>query len=587
MTAAIALIAIAASFLTLIASTFLLWRYRTTVARLMSAHAGGGYQRIANGAQSNRDVSLLRDSETVESGPVAHPRSDWAECLYRETKSGPRRHACKYAIAGGLFALLVGTAGFFAFSQTQVNSLRAADHPLQFLFMVWTLAWPIVLTTNIVTAASQWNQWLNILLYFVVLVALGGLLSLTPTEVSFQADNVSLSAWSGESPLRLVFKWSLFNFTPTLLVVIFRNRRVRAVAPLLLSFMTIVSAGVLSVIVAAFVYRELSVSAIDSISHTLGVSVFAAFTGYFLLICTAASVLSGVLGGFLLAWIRSGYQRRLLSDQSLAIDALWLIFASFYAVILASAGPAWALSPLVAFLVYKVAVRIGNKRRRQHSGSLDYDPALLVLRVFALGKRSEILFDALTQCWRHVGSVKLIAGTDLALSTVAPHQFLAFVSGKISQLFVRSDTAIDRSLAALDSGRDVDGRFRIHDFFCHADTWQGVLKELIKNTDAVLMDLRDLRATNAGCVFEIRELLNTVPLERLVFVVDETTDKNFLKQTLQETCRELRSDSPNVGLSGSALQPFELNSVGHHEVQNLIRRICVAVEFRPPRLSPS
>jgi hypothetical protein len=46
----------------------------------------------------------------------------------------------------------------------------------------------------------------------------------------------------------------------------------------------------------------------------------------------------------------------------------------------------------------------------------------------------------------------LFAGTDLALSTVAPHQFLAFVSGKLNRLFVRGEITHKRSLAALDRG---------------------------------------------------------------------------------------------------------------------------------------
>jgi hypothetical protein len=99
------------------------------------------------------------------------------------------------------------------------------------------------------------------------------------------------------------------------------------------------------------------------------------------------------------------------------------------------------------------------------------------------------------------------------------------------------------------------------------------------------MDLRSLAKNNAGCVFEIKKLLNLMPLERLVFVDDDTTDKNFLKQTRQEACRELRSDSPNIGLPSSALQPVELNSLGYSEFQGLLRQICTAVGFRHPRLS--
>jgi hypothetical protein len=334
---------------------------------------------------------------------------------------------------------------------------------------------------------------------------------------------------------------------------------------------------VLSAIVAAFVYQDLSVAAMVWAAETLRASVSAALIGYFLLLFIVACLLFGVLGWRLLVWIRNGYQRKTISDQSLGIDALWVIFTSFYAVMLAFAGPGWALAGLVAFLIFKIAVRVGNKRLRLKHENPYHDHALLVLRVFSLGKRSEILFDAVTKHWRYAGNVRLIAGTDLALSTVAPHQFLAFVSGKLNQLFIRNEAVIDRRLTEIDTRRDADGRFRINDFFCHADTWQSVLSRLLKSTDVVLMDLRNLKENNAGCVFEIKELLNAVPLERLVFVVDDTTDKNFLEQALADSWRELRSDSPNVGLSSSALQPFELRYLGYSQLQNLLRQVCAAV----------
>jgi hypothetical protein len=290
--------------------------------------------------------------------------------------------------------------------------------------------------------------------------------------------------------------------------------------------------------------------------------------------------LCGVLGWRLLVWIRNSYQRKTVSDQSLAIDALWLIFASFYAVMLAFAGPGWALSALVAFVIFKIAGGVGNKILRSRSQGRRCDPALLVLRVFSLGKRSESLFDVVAKHWRYVGNVRLITGTDLARSTVAPHQFLAFVAGKLNRLFIRDETELERSLAELDTRRDADGRFRINDFFCHADTWQSVLLRLVRSTDVVLMDLRSFARNNAGCVFEINELLNSVPLQRLVFVVDGTTDKGFLEQTLEESYHELQSNSPNRGVSLTALQLFDLQSLGYREIQGLLRKLCTAVDFR-------
>ena len=572
--ALISILALAASFLTVLASAFLVWRYRRTVAKLMEAQSGEAEHRMAGGTHAEPASSPARqDSEPHYSIGERHV----GDRLYRLTIVEPRRHACKYALGGVLFALVMGVASFFAFSQTQVNYLRAAAHPFQCLFLFWTFVWPIVLTSMIVAGPSRRSKCLMVLTYFMLLVVTGGMIALTPTEAPYQASNVSLPAWSGETPMRLLHKWNLFNLAPTLLLVTFRNRRVRAVAPLVLGFMTIVSVGVLGILSAAFIYQETSVAAIAFASETFGVSVIAALIGYFLLLSAVAGLLFSVLGWGLLIWMRSAYQRKAVSDQSLGVDALWLVFAAFYAAMLALAGPGWALSALVAFVVFKIAVSVCHKQLRSKSDNCHDDPALLVLRVFALGKRSERLFDAVTKRWRHVGNVRLIAGTDLALSTVAPHQFLAFISGKLGRLFIGDEPAMDRNLAELDTRRDADGRFRINDFFCHADTWQRVLSWLVTSTDVVVMGLRSFTENNTGCVFEIKELLNTVPLGRLVFVIDDTTDKPFLKQTLADVCRELRHDSPNLGVSSAAVKPFELAFLRHTELQGLLRQLCAAV----------
>ena len=138
---------------------------------------------------------------------------------------------------------------------------------------------------------------------------------------------------------------------------------------------------------------------------------------------------------------------------------------------LALAGPGWALSGLVAFLTYKATLQLGNKRRPLKNSDGQSSPALLVLRVFSLGKRSEILFENVAQRWRYLGNVQLIAGTDLAASTVAPHQFMSFVSGNLKHLFINNEQDINRSIQEKDERPDADGRFRINDFLCRKDTW--------------------------------------------------------------------------------------------------------------------
>jgi hypothetical protein len=113
-----------------------------------------------------------------------------------------------------------------------------------------------------------------------------------------------------------------------------------------------------------------------------------------------------------------------------------------------------------------------------------------LLRVFSLGRRSERLFDALATHWRHVGNIRLIAGPDLATTTVEPHEFLGFLSGKLARRFIDGPETLDLRLSETDLEPDPDGRFRVSDYFCYDDTWLTVLSRLADESDAVLMDLR-------------------------------------------------------------------------------------------------
>nr|ACF98061.1 hypothetical protein [uncultured bacterium 888] len=576
--AAILLLALLASGATLIASTLLVWRYRRKVDRLMSMRAGALSARDA-GVRTMGHPSDDTGKHAADPFLSVGCQGDRAGRLFRRMLEDSRRHACKYALAGSSFALVVAVGAFAAFSQIQVNYLAAASHPLQLVFLFWTFSWPVVLTINIVAARSWRNRWRNVAVYFAVLAVLGALVALTPTEAPFRAGEIVLPAWHGESPLRLAMKWSTFNAFPTLLVLVFRHNRIRAIAPMVLSFMTVVCAGVLAVIAAAFLYQTASLQVISAAIDSLGMSTVAATAGYLLLLCALAVTVSTVLGWLLLVWIRRRYQRKKASDQSLAIDALWLIFVTFYTVVLSSAGPGWALVAMAAFLLFELVVWAGDRILRLKRVA---DPAtLLVLRVFALGRRSEALFDILARRWRYVGHVNLIAAADLALSTIAPHRFLAFISGRLDRVFIRDEASLTHAVAGMDRECDADGRFRINDFFCHADTWQGALAVLIGRTDVVLMDLRGLSAGNVGCVYEIRQLVNTVPVERLVFVVDVSTDHPFLQQTWGNACLDLPAGSPNSGRPDLAPRLFELDSPAPQAIDDLLLRMCVAAGTGP------
>jgi hypothetical protein len=183
--------------------------------------------------------------------------------------------------------------------------------------------------------------------------------------------------------------------------------------------------------------------------------------------------------------------------------------------------------------------------------------------------------------WRYAGGIRLIAGPDLATATIEPHEFLNFLSGKLARQFIDDPQALDLRVSEMNPQPDYDGQFRVSDFFCYDNTWRLVLSHLVGQSDVVLMDLRGFSAQNSGCIFEINELINMMPLERVLFIVDDTTDEAFLRQTLQQSWARRKATSSNRRSESGLLHLFRLERLGDRELQGLLHALAMAANAKP------
>ncbi len=78
---------------------------------------------------------------------------------------------------------------------------------------------------------------------------------------------------------------------------------------------------------------------------------------------------------------------------------------------------------------------------------------------------------------------------------------------------------------------------------------QTTLAALVQHSDAVLMDLREFTPKRQGCIYEIRELLQHLPLARIVMRTDATTDGEFLEQTVAAAWNALPVGAANRAVS--------------------------------------
>jgi hypothetical protein len=208
---------------------------------------------------------------------------------------------------------------------------------------------------------------------------------------------------------------------------------------------------------------------------------------------------------------------------------------------------------LLAFAAYVLVVRLGLRPLRR--GALEQPAArLLLLRVFGAQRRSERLYDLFNARWRHRGSMQMIGAPDLATSTLEPHEFLDFLSGRLRRSFIRGPADLERRIATLDLAADPDGRFRVNELFCEDAAWRPAVARLMARSEVVLMDLRRFSSANRGCIFELQALIDAVPLERLILLIDRDTEFPLLRRTLLELWQRMSGASPNARPRRSTLR---------------------------------
>lgn len=472
--------------------------------------------------------------------------------LYRRAVRRRWLAAFVHMIAGCCFAALM-TAAFLLAG-------KLAFSPFRFLYITWANAWPILIVIDLAVGFRR-GKWIGFVIYFLG----GGILG-----------SISLAKSPALKLAELLYFWLDVNAPPTILLLIFLNRRIRAVGPLVLVFMILgVTGATLFVTLIGNHFKLLKI--LSDFTYSIGLSA----TGTMIALHLLGFAAFAIAGWLLLGSLRRLYEKKYLSEHSITVDAVWLLFGIANSIGLVFEGRLWIFSGVAAFIVYKVVgAGLFHLLRLQRRTKIN-SPRLLFLRVFTLGKRSENIFDAAGRFWRAIGSIQMIAGPDLATAAVEPHEFLDFLSRKLDRRFIDSGRTLDLRMDQLDLQPDGDGQFRVTEFFCHDDTWKLTLARLADDSDAVLMDLRAFSRSNAGCVFEINELFNLVPLERLVFIVDESTDQKFMREIMSEAWKGLRGRSPNRRLPAGEICLVELTRAS--AMKNLFFAICAAARPRPVR----
>lgn len=462
------------------------------------------------------DVGRNFSSAEAEANAATTPTAS------RERRVRPRIVAA-YATGAALYSAIITGVTF---------GPDAAALPLAGWFAQWWIfMWPIVPTLALLLALDRRASlklaaaYLGIGCLAVVLITIVGQM----LRGSFNSAPVTNVYW-----MLVSLAWAAT--APLCLILVTGWRPIRGVMPMVMAA-TLLFGAAMMVFWRIFV-RALNMEAVQSAVLTISPGSFMLLGAYLLFMLLSLPV--GWAAWLTLRRLAARYERKRFSDLQMVVDSWWIIVAAEAAATMPVPTVPALAAGCIAFAVYKAGVR-GVLAAWPLEADADA-PRLLLLRVFGYQPRTEKLFDRVAAVWRFRGPVHLIAAPDLATRTVDPGDTLALIGGRLAEQYVGSAGEVPPRMAALDRRPDPDGRYRVNEVYCHDDTWRPSLEALLDASDGVLMDLRSFSRQNAGCIFELEQIVRHVPSGNVVLVVDRTTDVAFLQEVAEAAWATARAD---------------------------------------------
>jgi hypothetical protein len=276
------------------------------------------------------------------------------------------------------------------------------------------------------------------------------------------------------------------------------------------------------------------------------------------------------------------YEAKQCSERQVALNGYWTLIAlAGFAMVMsmsmyeegADEAAIWAGSAvLVCWLAFRLALKVWL-RVIARSAAPPLRP-LLLLRVFKGSSASEAFLDRFVAYWRFAGPVWMIGGPDLAGAQMEPTEFFAFLRRRLDRLFVRSSSEISERVGQLDGERDPDGRLRINELFCSNSTWQATVLALLERAAVVMLDLREYTAARAGTRYEIFQIMNVAPIEKVIVLIGVGDDEQAIAAELRTAWNAMRETSPNRRAIAPAIRVLRMHTGRSAEIRSLFAAVA-------------
>lgn len=257
-----------------------------------------------------------------------------------------------------------------------------------------------------------------------------------------------------------------------------------------------------------------------------------------------------------------------------ALTELWYFHrkASLY-------GPGWGIVltgvPLLAIFGYLFWL---YRQKRYMEARYPFHPPYRLLALWVSGSPHLEDFLQLLEKWKYYGIQFRLDGPDTVRHML--RDLVNYFRGHVEDSIVKNEAELDKALASFHDEANPSLQYATHSIQCTDTVWTKALRAFLEKTDVVMMDLASLSGEHMGIVYGLGKIVDEIPSERLILLIDDTTDEETLQALLSKICREVDVESPNYP---KATIVFNLLHTGGLSERQLISHILTVAH---PRQNP-
>src|SRR5204863_6048877 len=113
--------------------------------------------------------------------------------------------------------------------------------------------------------------------------------------------------------------------------------------------------------------------------------------------------------------------------------------------------------------------------------------------------------------------------------------FLISISRITVRRFIPSLPLLNKKIDSIKTNiRSISATYKNFTLYCFDNIWKKAVQQILPVSKAVLMDLRGFTPGRRGCQYEIGLLIDSYPINKIVFLADEGPGVEAIKEIVRE-----------------------------------------------------